>query len=371
MMNRLKKVFCLFLTVFTLFSCQDKGSPYFEYVPFKREHRDLWGMIGLDGKILFENKYLSCPSPVYNGVFMLAGNDGYEFYTAEEEPEKVAGPYKRACPFTDVVTPVVTQEGVMQIIDRKGKVIRILDEVDGKKIETLHSFRHGKASFRTGDGWGVMNMDGEVCVPPVYRFALDVLDNGFLMGVKGGPQEGYTTVIFNHDGEVVDSLKGTFNPDISNGTYLVTDGYFSNAIVDVHGKVVIPEKESRTVNDQFDNLFVLREAGAFSLIRAEGDTLLKSDYSTMQIVDKDRLLLGLRGEGVVLADFSGKVLSRPLFDVNRMSRYYNGKVMPVRRNGDFRWMFIDKDGIPISRDAYKELNFYNDRNGKATFSVSL
>lgn len=76
MVSILKKATLLLLAVFALVSCQEKGSPNFEYIPFKREASDNWGLIGIDGKILFENKYSSCPSLAYNGIFMLEVEDG-------------------------------------------------------------------------------------------------------------------------------------------------------------------------------------------------------------------------------------------------------------------------------------------------------
>lgn len=368
MVSILKRAILLLLAVFALVSCQEKGNPNFEYIPFKREYNDKWGLIGIDGKILFENKYSTCPSPAYNGIFLLKGEDGYEFYTAEKEPQKVAGPYKKACPFTDVVTPVVTKEGDMQIIDRKGKVVKVLNEIDGKKVRYLYSFKHGKAPFvLKGGGNGFIDTDGEVCLPPVYSFSTRVLDNGNLEAVTNGFTGGYITIVLDNDGEVIDSLKGTSKPDFFDGKYFVTGAYSSNGVLDVHGNEIIPAESSTTVVDMLYDHFVLRGWMEMSLVDNQNKTLLKSDYWGIKIVDKDRLLVGLNGQGAALADYTGKELTDPIFRIEKSSRYYDGKVMPVKRNEDFRWVFVDKEGKPINDESYKELNFYNEGYGRDAF----
>lgn len=359
----MKKAVFLLLAALAFVSCQEESSPEFEYIPFRREYSDNWGLISLDGKILFENKYSSCPSPVFNGIFMLKGEEGYEFYTAEEEPKKVAGPYKMACPFTDIVTPVVTKEGDIQIIDCEGKVIKELNEIDGKEVKYVDCFKHGKASFGVkGSGWGVIDRNGEVCIPPVYYFGLDILENGYLMGVKKASHYKDLTVILDNDGEVIDSLEDTFNGNFINGKYFVTDGYNSNKVVDVHGNEIIPSEKGRTVTDVLGDVFVLNDWEGKSLVNAEGKTLLKGDFLEMKIVGEDRLLLNIRDKGVVLADYSGKELTEPIFRVDPMSRYYDGKIMPVKRAEDFRWIFVDKDGKPINDESYKILEFDTNMN---------
>lgn len=369
MVSILKRATLLLLAVFALVSCQEKGSPNFEYIPFKREYNDNWGLIGIDGKILFENKYSSCPSPVYNGIFMLKGEDGYEFYTAEKEPKKVAGPFKRACPFTDVVTPVVTKEGDLQIIDRKGKVVKVLNEIDGKDVRYIHNFKYGRAPFQLEEGgWGFLDTDGDVCLPPVYGFRTRVLDNGNLEAITGGFTGGYITIVLDNDGEVIDSLKGVSKSVFFDGKYFVTEGYYSDGVIDIHGNEIIPAEKSRIVTDMFDGNFVLRAYMNVSLMNAQGETILQSDYWGMKIVDKDRLLLGLKGQGAVLADYTGKELTEPIFRIEKMSRYYDGKVMPVQRD-DFRWIFIDKEGKPINDESYKVLDFYNEGYNARNFFV--
>lgn len=366
----LRNAVYLLLAALAFVSCQEESSPEFEYIPFKRAYSDNWGLISLDGNILFENKYSSCPSPVYNGVFMLKGEDGYEFYTAEEEPKKVVGPFKRACPFTDVVTPVVTKEGDIQIIDREGKVIKELNEIDGKEVKYVDCFKHGKASFAIeGSGWGVIDRNGEVCIPPIYYFGIDVLENGNLVGVKKTSYNNYLTVIFDNDGDIIDSLEVTFNDKFADGKYFVTDGYNSNKVVDVHGNEIIPEEKGRTVKDVFGDVFVLNDWEGKSLVNAEGKTLLKGDFLEMKIVGEDRLLLNIRDKGVVLADYSGKELTEPIFRVDPMSRYYDGKIMPVKRAEDFRWIFVDKDGNPINDESYEVLDFYTNRDQRMRFFV--
>lgn len=67
-------------------ACKTKSSfPTISHVPFKEVSSDNYGMIGIDGTVLFENEFEQLPSVVVNGVFAVTNEDeNIEYYTAEK-----------------------------------------------------------------------------------------------------------------------------------------------------------------------------------------------------------------------------------------------------------------------------------------------
>ena len=86
----------LFVIMAGLFmaSCTSKNDPLneVEYFPFQESKDGNWGMIGIDGKVLFSEEFKNMPTMAVNGRFMVKNSDGlWEIYTAEKKPEKIGG----------------------------------------------------------------------------------------------------------------------------------------------------------------------------------------------------------------------------------------------------------------------------------------
>ena len=78
------------------------------YLPFRSSKDGKWGLMGTDGKVLFEEEFKDAPTSVKNGRFMVEnGNGKWEIYTAEKKPTKVGDEYIGIADFTADVTPAV------------------------------------------------------------------------------------------------------------------------------------------------------------------------------------------------------------------------------------------------------------------------
>lgn len=128
-------------------------------------------MIGVDGKVLFENEFENEPSAVRNGIFFVKNLDGlYEYYTAETKPKRINNKaYLAAGAFIEDVAPVVEPEQPISFIRRDGTTAFVLDKYKNEPIKGAWNFNDGMAIIHTAGGEGFINPQGEIVIEPRYR----------------------------------------------------------------------------------------------------------------------------------------------------------------------------------------------------------
>ena len=62
-----------------------------EYLAVKQENEGLWGLIGPDGKMLFENEFKQNISDAVEGLFIVPENNYKILYKADKTPVPLAG----------------------------------------------------------------------------------------------------------------------------------------------------------------------------------------------------------------------------------------------------------------------------------------
>jgi hypothetical protein len=144
------------------------------HLPFKAKVSERWGLIGVDGKVLFRNKFKNKPSYVVNGIFYVQNaNERYEYYYAKEKPERInKKTYAGASLFYDDIAIVEENQGHSAFIRKDGSQAFVFDSYDDEEV-TLNrwEFNDGMILFGTESGkWGYINTEGEVVIPPKYKF---------------------------------------------------------------------------------------------------------------------------------------------------------------------------------------------------------
>ncbi|MCH5327477.1 MAG: WG repeat-containing protein, partial [Coprobacter sp.] len=90
--NLLLSLILFALLIIGLGGCNSHNSKnQVEYIPVQENKGDKWGMIGPDGKMLFENEFENAPSVVVNGVFFVEENKGISLYKADKKPQLIPG----------------------------------------------------------------------------------------------------------------------------------------------------------------------------------------------------------------------------------------------------------------------------------------
>ncbi len=161
-------------TVLSLSSCHQQEKLPVECFPFRTEHTDFWGMMGLDGKVLFDGKFMYCPSITSRGVFLAKEeNDMYAFYTATASPQRInEDTYSSAKLFLySDITPVRRKEDTfITLIDKEGNNITTLPS----NIIDVGFFANGLAPFITDSivpGMGYIDEKGIIQIEARYSLA--------------------------------------------------------------------------------------------------------------------------------------------------------------------------------------------------------
>lgn len=196
----MKHFFLLFLFVsgLLLSSCRSEQSPI-THLPFKADEDDRWGMISIDGKVLFENEFQERPSAVINGIFTVKNTEGlYEYYTAEAQPKPLNDKaYLSAGAFVEDIAPVVKPEQPISYIRKDGTTAFTLDKYQNKRIVLAVPFSDGLAGFKTQDErFGFIDTKGKVVIEPQFRSI-----HSFSEGLAVVEQEDSNWIVINKKGE--------------------------------------------------------------------------------------------------------------------------------------------------------------------------
>lgn len=139
-MNRLTPL--LLFMVMILSSCNKETNDYVTAFPYMETDKGKWGMITTDGEVLFSQEFKNQPTVVRNGVFLVKNEANlWEIYKAEKKPEKIGSEYTGATIFSNGRAIVCEKDKYITIIDTEGKAIKTLDEIDGKRVNTVFRFQ--------------------------------------------------------------------------------------------------------------------------------------------------------------------------------------------------------------------------------------
>ena len=188
----------LFISGLMLSSCRSE-QPKISHVPFKADKEDRWGMIGTDGKVLFENEFQERPSAVMNGIFTVKNAEGlYEYYTAEAKPKPLNNKaYLSAGAFIEDIAPVVEPEQPISYIRKDGTTAFTLDKYQDKRIVFVVPFSEGLAGFKTQDErYGFIDTKGNVVIEPHFTSI-----HSFSEGLAVVEQADSTWIVINKKGE--------------------------------------------------------------------------------------------------------------------------------------------------------------------------
>lgn len=325
-------LWCVLIVACTLlFSCsqENKHSIKVDYLPFKMEKGERWGMLKPDGTALFKDEFEDTPSPCINGVFFIRNDKAlFTLYTASEKPKPI-----KNCENLKYVG--IMSEGIIPIV-AKGERIKYVD-INGNEKFTLKPYKNkeiigvspfftdGLAVIETSDGKkGYINTLGEVVIEPkydeAYRFSF-----------------GRTLVTKEKDGEsseycyIIDT-KGNIIKKLGNNVELESP---------FDGKYFIASKDERVV--------LLNDKGEitkkFPSKVKEVQQVLKND-SYIYCDDENKYGVNDKNDEIIIRAKYKHVC--PLENNYYLVSYYNS-------NDEYKINIIDNEG-----NIVKELDDYTD-----------
>ena len=342
-----------------LFSPKEK-----KYFAFQSNEGGKWGLISLDGEILFENEYDSIPSFANGMFFVQKDNELFDLYKAAKEPIIVGEDYTGAGigVFNEKGIAAVSRKGKpIELIDREGNVKLLLDTINGMKITSIFPFdKNGLARFKVGNLQGCLDDKGNVIVKPEYSI-LGVWSNNivgmsykYIDAYKEKEAEKIKWDILDLEGNKIGEigkvlrLFGTNNPNrfISTG-YEVDEKDFSRykvyGLVDLDGNIVYKPTIRDIGNGSPDGkMFCYKDGKCWGVMDLDGNVIIKPKYDMLYFVSDNILCVVNDGEGKNqrLINIKGENIGNQRY--YEVSEFEDGTALA--KIEEDKWVVIDEGG---------------------------
>lgn len=324
-----------------------------EYVPFQSEENGKWGLMTVEGEVLFKDMFEQKPLCAMNGRFFAKNSSGeYELYTAEENPKKLGGPYKNVGMFTGDLAPVVEKKGPVVYIDKEGKKIFELESIDGVEVKSGHNFHEGMALVQVGDNYGYINAEGKLVVKAQYSVAGPFIGGKAVVEKyteRDKEREDRVWQVIDTKGNVLfsknnrDFLMGALK--FSNGVLLAKDVKngqlcFLNEKGEVVGKR-LPAKV-KSIKEVYNGRFVYYD-GNYGLMDVNGNVIIRAKYDDMFYNGKT-IVIRDRDRYYVVNEADEKVSKESYDDIVCFAPNVKGygECVFVKRGG--KYLVSDEDG---------------------------
>ena len=307
-MKKITFVFAV-LTAMLFASCSKTENGMVEYIPFQESADGQWGMISLDGKILFTEEFKTKPTVVRDGRFFVRTKEGlWEMYDATNKPKKIGTDYAHASGFRNGVALVAEKNKPVSIIDTEGKTKKILDKIEGKVVDGVRSFEEGYAVFMTVDSlFGVINQGGDCVIKPEYTELNDCGDGKFIginkkyeADLKKGKKDKVKLSVVSTSGKVLYEFMASKYNDVhqkfSDGLLPISvkkDGKETWGIINEKGEEVVkPTTKIKNIGNVKDEKFTYYNGEGWGLMNTKGETLIRAKYEFLYF-DGDNMLVAI------------------------------------------------------------------------------
>lgn len=296
-----------------IFAACSSGDGKVEYIPFKETADGRWGMISMDGKVLFNEEFKNRPTVVRDGRFFVQKESGFwEMYDATEKPKKIGCDYAHVSGFHNGRAIVAEKGKPVSIIDTDGKVVKLLDKINGKTVFGVRAFSGKYAVFETTDSlYGAIDRDGNCVVEPKYCSLNDCGDDKFIgvnkkyaTALENGDKKNVKYSVISTDGKVLfdflaDKYKNT-QYQFADGKLAVSvekDGKEVWGIIDDSGKELVrPTEKTKKIGTISDDYFTYSNGEGWGLMNIKGEILIRAKYDYLWY-DCDDILLAVTKKG--------------------------------------------------------------------------
>ena len=300
-----KLLFCIGTLIAILFSSCSSSDLEVQYLPFKKDKDDNWGLINAKGEILYEDEFENCPSAIVNGYFSVEGKKGtYTVYKATEgsPTEIIDGLVSVGC-MSEGLIPVTKKNCRISYINEKGEEQFTLDPIKGDEIDGVTSFfsdglaiirvkKKNKETDKYDYKFGAINSKGEVVIDPIYD-ALDAFKNGFAIAQKDSENSSNKNkyLVLNTKGEEVGSYKAENCEGRYNKYYVFTSNE-KQSIIDISNecKEVCTLKNGQTVLNLSNDYIIFQDtvSGKSGVKKYNNpENIFKGNFNYITFINKD------------------------------------------------------------------------------------
>lgn len=347
-------------------ACSRTGDSAVEYVPFQETDDGQWGMVSMDGKVLFTDEFKTQPTVVRDGRFFVRTKEGmWEMYTATEKPKKVGADYAHASGFRGGVALVAEKGKPVSIIDTEGKTVKLLDKIAGKTVDGVRAFSGGYAVFMTTDSlYGAINMKGDCVVEPQYCWLNDCSDSKFVGvnskyrdAVNKGRKDKVKVSVLDDGGKALFELSAAKYEDIRSqfvdGLLPVSvkkDAKEVWGLINDKGEMIVqPSSKIKAIGNVSGDKFTYSNGDGWGLMDVKGNTLIRAKYDFLYY-DSDGLLVAGTKDGDAYAYKYVSEKDEPVTEDTYVSAtpysLFDGKHAVVQPN-DKTYSIIDRKGRQV------------------------
>lgn len=156
----------------------DSTFPEITHLAFQSEKNGKWGLIGVNGEILFEDKFDTKPSYVVNDVFRTLDVDqkqqkrSFKYYSLLDGPKQIGSldGYKDGGLCSEGIIPVTPNGKRIQYINANGDTMFHLRPYNGREVLVISSFFTDQRAWFMLENYkfGFIDTKGNVVVKPIY-----------------------------------------------------------------------------------------------------------------------------------------------------------------------------------------------------------
>ena len=365
MKNKILNLFIVAIVCCLLVSCnKEQKKDKIEYIPFKLDEEDNWGMLKPDGTVLFKDEFEGLPSFVVNGVFTVKDKNGLSVYRVSEKPKAIKGceDLKDAGVMTEGIIPIVKKGERIKYVDINGKEKFTLNPYKNKEITAVSSrFYDGLASFCNSDnkiGW--INTSGKVVIEPKFDDISVQFNNGLAVAMKKEKdkegKEKYVSYIIDKNGKEKKKL--------SSDTYVKSiyeDGRFIATVGEKEKRIVFLDKDGnitkkiaskvRKINKVTKDLYIYEDDNMkWGINNSKDETIIRAKYENLQYINDNKFLAEKdNGKFVIINKNDDKIKE---FDDYEGMMYFEDLGIIIAGNRNDKIELINLEGELISKDDY-------------------
>lgn len=302
-------LWCAVVMTALLSGCSNTSNDPVTHVPFKEAKDGKWGMIAMDGKVLFKEEFKHEPTAVRDNRFFVKNKSGFwEMYDASEQPKQIGDEYKHVSVFNGGHALVSKRNEPVSIIDTDGKTVKVLDKIEGKTVNGVYAFNEGYAVFMTNDSlYGAIDNNGNCVIKPHYC-GINSCSDGKFLGIDAKYKKFINqkqkskvkvSVITTSDKQLFEFAYDkyeNFGSVFVDGKLPVSvkrDGKVIWGIIDDKGQYVVnPSNKFKKIGMVHGDKFTYSNGEAWGLMTLKGESLIRAKYDILYYADDNSLVAG-------------------------------------------------------------------------------
>ncbi len=335
-----------------------KNGAKLKYVAYKKDDDDRWGIVDVEnGKVIIDGEWQNMPVMTCNDIVKVANKDGkFELFKISEKPTRIGDEYKYVGSYSDGLIPVAKENQYITFLDKEGKEVMKVKELDGKLVESVGNFSEGLALFKNEDGkWGYFDKSGKVVIKARYDVASDFSEGMARVSeetIADQPGNKLKTGFIDRSGKEIIKMSASINyKNMSEGMICFTDDDGKTyGFVNAKGeKVIKPCKDFKEVTNFNDGMAGFFDGDKWGIINNKGETVVRAKYDVA--FPSSGLIFVNDNKKIGFLDYQGKEIIKPQYEEG--IPFVDNRTL-VKDGSKF--ILIDKKGNQVGKIDFRHTN---------------